>query len=144
MNREIKFRGKRKDKINNEWYYGFLIVEPNNTYWIDNFVNGKRRTVEVTKESTGQYAGIKNNDGVEIYEGDIVHYDGKLFHIYALKVTGLIVNHKGSWALKYKQNWKTDCGREVFSYYNFSCEDFFHVKSNVIGNIHENIELLNY
>ena len=89
-----------------------------------------------------QFTGVKDKKGVDIYDGDVVHYDGKPFCIYSLKATGVIVNRKGSWALKYKENYKTDDGREVFSYYNFSCEDFFHKKSEVIGNIHENLELI--
>lgn len=148
--REIKFRGKTIPFVEDdyeykgEWVYGYFhktykgecfIIEISETGLV---LPGKK----VVPESVGQFTGTKDNDGVEIYENHIVHYDGKPFHIYALKATGQIVNYKGSWALKYKQDWKTDCGREVFNYYLFSCEDFFHKKSNVLGNVFDNPELL--
>ena len=89
-----------------------------------------------------QFAGLTDNKGKNIFDGDIVTYDGTPYLVNALKATGVIVNYKGSWALKYKAKYKTTDGRDVYNYYHFSCEDFFDRKSIVIGNIHENPELL--
>lgn len=74
MTREIKFRGKRVD--NGEWVYGFYRQ-------CTIYKNGVSEFVD--ESTVGQYTGLKDKNGTEIYEGDIVRV---LDWGYFIKETG--------------------------------------------------------
>lgn len=81
-----------------------------------------------------QYTGLKDNDGKKIYEGDIISFSIPHFNKSTLGYDG-----------------ETDLvGKIVFDYDRFDIEDkdgvhydlYFAEEGEVIGNIHENLELL--
>ena len=144
MNREIKFRGISID----EWVYGMLCkVNEGDTehgepikYKIqtDEKEYGEYVKCFITDENTiGQYTGLHDKNGKEIYEGDIVLLDCYYYEEPAFDGEFKVIydNINGMWLLVDLEN--KDRGfafGEIRSYYKAEIE--------VIGNIYDNPELL--
>ncbi len=117
--REILFRGKRKD--NGEWICGDLVHwwGRHNTKPDIQIYNNVQR-FNVIPETIGQYTGLTDKNGKKIFEGDIVNFDGILYHIVFVS---------GCFRI---------CKNNQFSYTLHN----LYPSLEVIGNIHDNPELL--
>ena len=134
MNREIKFRGKRVN--GGEWVYGMTISNGTIKRKINNifFEVAENKWVGVLPETLGQYTGLKDKDGKEIYEGDIVHikgdgFDGKEVGVDYHRV---VTFHDGTLCLSVGEVLRTP----IIEYCH-GLEDW-----DVVGNVTDNPELM--
>ena len=122
----IKFRGKSKKTV--EWLYGDLIRNVEGEFAIvppyEISMNNYYRNYVVDKETIGQYTGLKDKYGREIYEGDILYYRDAKFQTH-------IVYHNGGFYFSH-------FGGTTFT----AIGDHEINKYTVVGNIYDNKELL--
>jgi uncharacterized phage protein (TIGR01671 family) len=143
MNREILFRGKRVD--NGEWVSGSLVVDLKGLTSIIDYADHKGDAYswhDVGPETVGQYTGMKDKNGMMIFEGDVVTHhveygEGQIRD----KIKGFVYYVKGEYLIS-DMVYDMDGGRfqklaktvSEFMPEIFSCK--------IIGNIHDNPELL--
>lgn len=140
--REIKFRGKRLD--NGEWIYGSLLVshfkdDKKERYFITQFSGNYTFEHEVDPNTVGQYTGLKDKNGKEIWEGDIFKEDGSGIVRSVFRVPGGLAFEDNPVSFGYDHRapvypYSSIAEMQSVSWLSQCCE--------VIGNIHDDPELL--
>lgn len=145
--RDILFRGKRKE--NGEWVYGNYAVTDNNGKQQYFIFQNKAFEFEVDPETVGQYTGLTDKNGKKIFEGDIVKtqpfsdkpYSSKAKYKRHIGVVEYRIRHFKNHF--YRQDYEARWIVTIIDYGKFTCynwNEFF--KCEIIGNIHDNPELL--
>lgn len=117
--RDIKFRGQKIDL--NEWVYGGISIFQHEAtvFDCDCVVNS---AYDVNPETVGQFTGLKDKNGVDIYEGDLLKTFGMIYQV---------VFSDGAFYMKLKS-----------THYRL-CRIFIKQEEiEIVGNKHENPELL--
>ena len=146
MEREILFRGKRKD--NGEWICGDLLQDVESGICaIVSYVNlggnihdlSESCVFAVIPEIVGQYTGLTDKNGVKIFEGDIVKGTA-----YSATRIGVIVwiDEISGFGVRYVNapNPTAWVNSSILRCVSLGKTDEF--AAEVIGNIHDNPELL--
>ena len=120
--REIKFRVW--DKKENEMFYSDMYQNKTSMiYGLGNFL----KECSDIEEPIMQYTGLKDKNGVEIYEGDIIKYDFNNLNYRIEFINAEFIARRFYENIEDLYPTEFDFGKE--------CE--------VLGNIYENPELLN-
>lgn len=136
--RDYKFRGKRKD--NGEWVTGSLIDKDYILQYIDLAESWTPLTSDhkitcrayaVIPETVGQFTGLKDKYGKDVYEGDVYTpnygYENEFYPV--MFISGAFVGGDNPGHCQ-PLGWEDD---------NIDTDLWF----SIVGNIHDNPELLN-
>lgn len=153
--REILFRGKQ---LKGKWVFGDLYTEiynpENDPHGCDRRVEASISThdkarpwhnviTDVNPDTVGQYIGLTDKNGKKIFEGDIVHCYGHdsigTFDWKAVVEFGN-PNCTYSWGWQLKPITEPNGNPDILLWVEMS--DYMDIYCEVIGNIHDNPELL--
>ena len=145
--REIKFRAK--GLIDNQWHYGSYVYtndDRNNPfasgpvkdnhhiiqYFPGDWNLGGWEAIEIDPNTLGQFTSLKDKNGKEIYEGDIIAFNWK--NCDGVDITDLLEVRfvRGVFAFL----WDGDLDHEA------NVVSPTHEWADVIGNIHDNPDLI--
>lgn len=138
--REIKFRGKSTSscEIANEgdWIYGNLVIDGDQAYIVNGVTECNYEYIAIEEwcpvdpNTVGQYVGLKDRLGVEIYEGDIMGSSSIRAFTYKTKIVWDAISAK-FYAVRFTGSKE---GQRSIGFIASRCK--------VTGNIYDNPELL--
>ena len=151
--RKIKFRA-RNANTPACWIYGYFVVVRGNCY-----IENDEGRFKVIAGSEAQYTGLKDYESKEIYEGDIVTFDGLVTadNSFGIEPNGYIYDKNSvhsviwnsklcCWDLNFKNDEEWKYRRDTRNLFIGNTEEDKDKNGTslckVIGNIYENPELL--
>ena len=124
--RTIKFRGK--DRRTGKWYYGNLYVK--DTRGRTHICTPERGCFDIDPETIGQFTGLYDAHGKEIYEGDILKW----------KADNLLYAVIFNWGMFYAS--VEVCNQETYGGFPLHALAEENGKDiEIVGNIYDNPEL---
>lgn len=131
--RDLKFRAW--DKLNKRMIYDYFWISSDGNLWRDQDphgldMSGRKKIGPTDKLNVMQHTGLKDKNGKDIYEGDLIRFAEKYLYVVRFedaKFVGYHANNDwGKWGDIYKL---ADSEFDKYGYY-------------VIGNIYENPDLI--
>ena len=119
--RTIKFRGKTDS---GKWCFGYFLHDGQRGRFV--ITDGLLEINRVNPDTVGQYTGLKDKSGKEIYDGDILAHNGDPIGYVVDGVRGYCFDVI-YFSPKYEESW---------SLYGIVVNDF-HGDVEIIGNIHD-------
>lgn len=123
--RDIKFRGKYLDDTS-EWLYGNYVYIEDDVFQ-HKIADKSGMLLDIDINTLGQFTGLHDKNGKEIYEGDIV----KVFTNKKWRIGKIIYEHSG-FTIDVTNNKELEYGRT----------GIIENLTEVIGNIYDNKNLL--
>lgn len=125
--RTIKFRGK--DIRTGEWFFGNLFDK--DIHGCTHICTTRKGCLNIDPSTVGQFTGLLDKNGTDIYEGDILMFREE----ENCNDTLVVMWDKGSFVAEYPNRGEGACIR---SNYFAAFPEMF----RVVGNIHDNPELV--
>ncbi len=146
--RKIEFRGKPTENntsyIEEEFVYGSLVIDSGKYYIVLSVNDNIKRDdyevymIEVIPETIGQYTGLKDKNGKEIYAGDIIEFSYDMFvgNFDTFVAKGKVVFEEGAFYVEVFENERTT-EDEAYLLYSINLDTI-----EVIGNIYKHSDLV--
>lgn len=129
MDREILFRGKRVD--GHGWVEGGIVLRANGQIFIAPIIDASQIIISaVDPDTVGQYTGLQDNIGQQIFEGDVLEYEVAGLNGPEISRAEVVWDDGGWYSLRLGCVFPDPLADEIASW------------MRVVGNIHDNPETL--